>query len=1093
MGKIDKKILEQEKVLQNDKKKMLVSASAGSGKTFVMIKYITKLVCEEKIPVKDLVVLTFTKAAANEMKERLLKSLKEKGNSQFIIEQIDTLPTANISTIHAFCEKCLKKYANLIGINENFDILDENADKKLKGLAFDNALKILHAEHEDGYLILAEIYKNNNEKIKEILFEIEDIVESVADRQEFLKQNIENAENFFDKAVLYLYKKYKQEIQACLDEIEALHVPTYHDQVALALKPICDSKNLFEMSRCEIVLPPKPNVKLIGEGVSADISKIKDKLAKVLDELKSLNILDEKNVQFQRDGVLEKIVLKLFTIYENEKNKLKTAKNVLSFSDLEKYMAVLSQKENLFAGIKYVFVDEYQDTNKIQERIVKNVAKNCKFVAVGDVKQGIYGFRLASCEIFMKDVEDFSSSENATVNYLKSNFRSDQIVLDFVNDIFKVCMTKKSAGVDYLASSMLQGEKEFKQDGKTINIDLVVDDIAQKEELPDIYSVKQAQTSLKHNDFKMLLDIKQKIYEVLTKNIYEDDKFRPCRYKDIAILSRKRSELFNNLDVYLNQCGIPVNANSKMTLMDEVENKILLNLLKLALNFDDEIALLSVLLSPFGHFTLEEIATVKDERSLIEIVKNEEKFGKFVEKINNFSQNCMIFGIKKAFLMLFDDSMYCAYLNLKKGRVRLSVDQFLNEIEQSEFNFDIAGLINYLESVKIDMVAEPSGREDSVTLTTVHDSKGLEYPVVFLIGCDQSLSRGRENHDVKINEDFGFAQKYYDTENNSEVVGVKMRAIADEKQNKEFIEELMIFYVALTRAKNKLYLFGKFNEKNFIKTSLGECDSYYDFIFYALKDVAKEFVDSHKFEDKNISVNLIEEIEEKKFDEKQNLENSEFNQKDLEKIASYLNFKYKYDDKLNFKLKESVTELNHKNIENQLEKYSNDSFVFSTASTNIGNAYHALLELIDFNKLENAQGLHEQIINWGERIENIQYVNEQLLWKNIQIIKQLATDGKIFKEKEFILKEKLCNLVKNTNSEDEIMVQGVVDMFVIKDDEIVLVDYKYSNSNNKAYLVERYKNQLKFYKIALENYFKKPVKHAYLLSLKVADLIEVDL
>ena len=135
-------IQEQEEVLLNDKKNMLVSASAGSGKTYIMIKYITKLICENRIPVKDLLVLTFTKAAATEMKERLQKSLKEMGNDDFVIEQIDTLSVANISTIHSFCEKNIKKYANLLGISENFSIADENLSQKIRQNAFESAFKI---------------------------------------------------------------------------------------------------------------------------------------------------------------------------------------------------------------------------------------------------------------------------------------------------------------------------------------------------------------------------------------------------------------------------------------------------------------------------------------------------------------------------------------------------------------------------------------------------------------------------------------------------------------------------------------------------------------------------------------------------------------------------------------------------------------------------------------------------------------------------------------------------------------------------------------------------------------------------------------
>ena len=198
-------IEEQTRVLENDKKNMLVSASAGSGKTFVMIKYITMLVCDKQIPISDFVVLTFTKAAAREMKERLQASLREKGNNPFIVEQLDNLSTANITTIDSFCEKYLKKYANLVGLNEDFEIADESFAQKICAKAFERAIKILSEKAEDDYFSLMEYYKNNSEKIKKIVFEIEKLTNSVANSEEFVELNIKNIESSFDRAVKDLF------------------------------------------------------------------------------------------------------------------------------------------------------------------------------------------------------------------------------------------------------------------------------------------------------------------------------------------------------------------------------------------------------------------------------------------------------------------------------------------------------------------------------------------------------------------------------------------------------------------------------------------------------------------------------------------------------------------------------------------------------------------------------------------------------------------------------------------------------------------------------------------------------------------------
>lgn len=1095
------KIEEQERVLKNDKKNMLVSASAGSGKTYIMIKYITKLICENKIPVRDFLILTFTKAAATEMKERLQKSLKECGNDEFIIEQLDALSTANISTIHSFFEKSLKKYANLLGISENFVVADENFSQKIKQTAFEKSFKKFKKMSPEQYEELIDCYKNDKNRVKDVLFEIENLANAVADREKFLSDNRENCEDYFEKALNFLFENTIENLQENIKEVEKLHVFDFELTLKNALNVVMESKDLIEFAQNlqYFSFPQLPRKKDVGEDVVKILNSIKDDITKTLKKISELNLQDDYVVRNQREGILECQLLNLFEIYIDEEDRLKRSQNCLDFSDLEKYMKILAEKENLFSGIKYVFIDEYQDTNKIQENIIKNVAKNANFVAVGDVKQGIYGFRLASCEIFLKDMEEFSKDENSSVNYLKSNFRSSQKVLDFVNDIFKVCMTNEFTGIDYENGSMLCGMKEFKDDNsKAINIDLICEKEREVASLPKYYSVKEDVIVNEQNDLNQLLDIKNRIFEVMSSQIYEDGKFRSCKYSDIAILSRKRNGLFNNLEMFLQESGIPVVSNSKNVLLDEVEVKVLLNYLKVALNMDDDIALLSVLLSPFGQFNLQQIVDEKNknEKKLCEIVLEDASglYVDFKQRLEKFRQNCVFFGIYKAFLILFDECNYKAYVNSKQNfqKVNNFVNKFLSEIVSSDFEFDLAGLINYFETVEITVSSEPSAVSDAVLLTTIHNSKGLEYPIVFLIGCDQSLSKSKPKIDVEINENFGLALKYYDKENNKEICTTKMRAIKEFEAKKDFVEELMIFYVALTRAKNRIYLFVKYNEKCFEKFSLKDCDSYYDLIFYALNEKKDDFLAQGFVNEENIEIRKIENIEEISFENKQNLEMGKIDNKIVEKIENYLNFNYKFDQNLNFRLKESVTGLSQRNDEK--DKFSNENFSFASETVDIGNAYHLALKTLDFSKISNLNDLNEEIkANFDIFKDILQFLDLSLLLKNIITIKNVVGDCKVFKEKEFIMKERVCNLLDNVEIDDEIMLQGVVDLFAVGKDKFILIDYKYSGNINEDYLIKKYKNQLKFYKLALQAAFSKNVNEVYLLSLKYNKLIKVEI
>ena len=338
---------------------------------------------------------------------------------------------------------------------------------------------------------------------------------------------------------------------------------------------------------------------------------------------------------------------------------------------------------------------------------------------------------------------------------------------------------------------------------------------------------------------------------------------------------------------------------------------------------------------------------------------------------------------------------------------------------------------------------------------------------------------------VEINENFGLALKQYDLDNNSELVTVKMRAIREFQEKKSFAEELMIFYVAFTRAKNRIYLFG--TDKSYKKFTLRDCDSYFDLIFYALK------LEAEQFEGESLQICKIGQICEEDVVYPQSFENLEVDQEIYHKIEKYFSYKYKYDESKNFRLKESVTSLNQKNQEEEISKFSNDDFSFGSSFVEIGNAYHTALKVLNFEKIFDLDSLKSEIeikSNIFNPIENL--IDLNVLLKNILILKQFSQDAKVFKEKEFILKESISNLLKDEVSDDEILVQGVIDFFAIKNNKLTLIDYKYSNSTNDDYLINKYKNQLKIYKIALEKVLNVEKCEVYLLSLKNQKLIKLE-
>ena len=1067
-------IQEQENVLSFDKQNLIVSASAGSGKTYVLIKLITKLISEKHIPIRKLLILTFTKNASVEMKERLLKNLKSvEKMDDFILKQIDDLSVSNISTIHAYCEHCLKKYANILKLRENFVLADENLAYKLKRQALKTTLKKIKSEEKFYPLLYA--FNNSDNKIFDVMEEIGNMMESVRDRETFIEKILTKQSEIYLEAEKIVSQYIENLVTRAERKLESEHIDFDFNLSNLKKGNLLEKANFL----IGYSFPRLPNKKEIGEEKLALLKEIKKELQDNFEDIKDLALNAEK-IDEEKAGELEISLINLYLEYAKEYTALKTSQNVLDFSDLEQNMLKLIKNDLFNEDFEYVFIDEYQDTNSLQERIIKTVAKNSHFVAVGDAKQGIYGFRLASSKIFLKDVEDFKLSDKDEALYLKSNFRTSEKILNFINDLFKDVMTKETANIDYKNTSMLEAKKDYKDDGVVV-VDVVVEEEAEQEEAKEIYSVKE--DTLSSNEFKRELQVvKTRIDEALKSKIYDADleEYRQCEFKDIAILSRSRSPFFNRLGEYLKECGYPVIANKKRKLLDLPEIKILLNLLKVTLSKNDEIALLSVLMSNFGRLSQDDVFELKEnEVSPFECVKN--KCPEILNTLDEFASDGMIYGYRRAFEMLFDKTNYYSYLNSISDTLEVSVKKFLEEIENSTFDFDLPSLISYLENVDIED-AEISGGENAILLTTIHKTKGLEYPVVMIIGAGKSLKMADRHGEIAMDEDLGIAVKRYD--DGKEEKTVKLLAIQHLQEKKRFQEEMMIFYVALTRAKNRLYIIGEYKNPYSIKF-----DTYLDYVFASLSpNDLEKFLNEEHLEKGAVSYNLLTDVEELPL-EKQSIRFGEGDEKLKKEIKNYLEYEYLFKEEENIAYKNSVTSLTKKYEENEVFLPSNMVEV-NLDAVEIGNAYHLALKMIDFNEIENAKDLEKYFEN-STLSEIRDKIDLDLLNKNIQILKPFVKNGQVFKEQEFVMKDSLKNLIGVSKIADDILVQGVIDIFILNGNTATLIDYKYSSINNNQKLINRYKTQLYLYKNAIENGLEVKVGKMFLLNLKNNDLIEI--
>lgn len=1093
------KIEEQERVLKNDKKNMIVSASAGSGKTYVLIEYISRLVCQKRVPIKKLLILTFTKQAALEMKERLVEKLKKevmklkKKDEDFLIKQIDDLSVSNISTIHSFCEYCLKKYANILKINENFEIADENLAKKIKFSSLKQALKKFEKENADEMTLINFAFKYDENKLNNAIFEIEQMAHSVSDKDKYIDKILTSQQEIYKNAEQIVKNYIDDEINSYIKSLELRHFGGEADELKRNCFSVFDSASLIEKIENvkNLSLPKFPKKEEISEEENLFLGELKEDFKKFKERLTSLNLTNEK-VESEKKAELEKALVHLFLLYCEEYEKEKESVNLLDFNDLEQYMLKLSFNKVFKEEFLYVFIDEYQDTNSLQEKIVKKVAENCNFVAVGDAKQGIYGFRLASSKIFLKDVEEFEKDENGNALFLKLNFRSDKRVLNFVNSIFKNTMTVENSGINYLSTSMLQNVYEFENDNeKSVVVDIVSGSEKEKNDF-EIYSVKEdeMEENLSMNEMEVC---RAEIERQLKTQIYDNKQgvFRPVKYSDIAIISRSRNQFFNDLGKFLLQSGIPVTTMSKKYLSDTPEIKILIAVLKIALSQQDNLSLLSVLMSNFGKFNQDEILQIcqKENKNLCEIVKNNEKFADFLKKIEDFKNNGLTFGYRRAFEILFEETNYYPYIFSQYDGEELyaSINLFLNEIEKSGFMFDLPNLISYFENVSIEDNGVAVGENDSVLLTTIHKTKGLEYPIVMIINAGKSLKRAEKKGDIRLDDELGLATKFY--EGDLEEPSIKMFAIDLKNEKKRFQEEMMIFYVALTRAKNRLIIVGENKKKDLKPLSVKKIDSYFDYIFSTLASPEIEKLLSEKVLEKDmVTFNIIEKVENLQI-EKNDKKYGKIDEKIVQNVQNYLNFKYLYENKENISFKNSVTGLTKKYEDDNVFQKNNEFINVENNVVEIGNAYHYALKILDFEKIENLMDVTKNLQKSMEE-EQRKLINMELLYNNILTLKPYC-NGKVFKEQEFIMKDSLCNLIEK-NSQDEIMVQGIIDFFAVKENgSVILIDYKYSTENNPEKLINRYKLQLKLYKNAIESGLNLKVNEVYLLNLRFNNLIKV--
>ena len=1172
--------VEQNEAINKRNSNVLVSASAGSGKTAVLITRVINRVIEDEIDIDKLLVVTFTNASALELKDRLKKSLdetlaKNKNKKQFIKKQIKLLNRANICTLHAFCLKVIRENFELLEISPDFKIADENESLNLKIKALDLVFEEEYKTSNDKLIKILKLFNYKEEELFNEILNIYSYIKCLEKPFEFLNESLEkyNFARVKDICELDYGRNIYQDVISRLkilcakinEKIEMLNMYDDFTKIRDTLiedeykinNIIASSDNSWDKLYDSLHSIKFNNFsKYTGNNfeLKEEISNFRKSVVKAEFTKCQKNICEKTEVILNDNLSAYEYLQYIYTIlqrFEKTYSDLKLEKNLIDFADIEHmtYELILSNGEltevglNLREKFEEVYTDEYQDISAIQEAILKVLSKDNNRFMVGDVKQSIYHFRGASPEIFNKKIDtynfikDLKNDEEDTKIILAQNFRSRKEVINSVNFIFERIMSKSAGGCDYSLYEKLKYSASFKEDEDSKYISEVNVINLKKDEsyLEKKYEEEDKEESLieELKDFEVeAIQIADKINTILSSyNVSTKDGIRKAKYSDIVILLRNVAGKAKILEETFKKKGIPCFSDVSSSIFEREEVDLLLSFLRVLDNKYQDVYLIAIMYSVIGNFTLDELAIIKNNKkstyfySLLEEYVLNGKDEKLVKKVQVFLDKLNYYGefskkrtISELILEIYHNTgLYYQFIfdkNVKERKANL--DLILNMTLEFEKN-NLANLneyISYVDSLKnkldsSSMSAKTLGEnEDVVKIMTIHKSKGLEFPIVILSDTARKYNYKELNNKILLDSQLGVGINIVNEEYNVSYPSIIKQAIKYKMINEIKSEELRLLYVAMTRAKEKLIIFGttkdysKLNDSLFVmkKGNLIDSyvvlqnDSYLKNILLALKSdnyldtfsfnlLNGEVKDTNSFEVISSKESILEEIElkEKEIDEK--VLNEKIKDIDDE-VNSYIkNVDFKNTSRV------SVSELKKEDSVVNFETPNCISKKTYMSSARKGTLIHFILQILDFNTIDKKDDLiyfiseceKNNIISTEDK-KSIN-VNSIMNFLNSKLGIMIKNSNYIRKEQEFIL--------KNSSFSDSI-IQGVVDLyFEDKDGNLILLDFKTDNLDEEKEFITRYKKQLAIYKEALEKLLNKKVYKTYIYSFKLNKEIEL--
>ena len=1190
---------EQKQAIYEKNINILVAAAAGSGKTAVLVERIINKIINENTDIDKLLVVTFTNAAASEMRERVLnaiyKKIDENPEDERLQRQVTLLNKASICTIDSFCLDVVRNNFFEIDISQNFRIGDTTEIEILKQDVIEDLFEEKYETQDKDFEKLINTYTSykDDTPLKELILKIYTYIQSNPFPEKWLNEKIEmfNLSDKLDQdfAQTIWGKQLLKQVEEILEdgivklEAEKNNLAKY-EELSKYYLIINDDIEQLEMLKAnldswdkaytiassikfktwakdmKITLEAKDVAKATRDAVKKSLEKVLEKI--LIFESEEAN--QDINDMYEILKKLGKIILE----FGEKFTKRKKEKNIVDFSDVEHFALKILLDENAQPteiAKKYqekfeeIAIDEYQDSNLVQEYILTSISRGNNIFMVGDVKQSIYKFRQARPDLFLGKYKKYQTKQNKTeADDLKiqlfKNFRSRSEVLDFSNMIFASIMTEELGELNYTTEEFLNLGASYEDTNQDLRAEINIlnveepstesvysEEIQEEEDEVVKERVENIELEAKFvaNRIKQLIENKFQIYDAKKKEK------RDIRYKDIVVLLRSTKEPAPIFEKEILNLGMPVFSDASSEYLESIEIQTIMSLLRIIDNPLQEIPLVAVMRSCIGGFTDNELVQIrlsdKYDNFYNAILKSKKDVdNKLRNKIEQFLNNLEMWRKEQEYLSLdeliwkiYNDTGYYNYVGLMtNGEIRQANLKMLFERAKQCESISFKGLfnfINYIEKIKtsskdMDSAKVIGENDDVIRIMSIHKSKGLEFPVVFLSGTGKQFNMQDLNNKILLHPEIGIGVKYIDYDRQIEYDTLSKQAMKNQIMLETLSEEMRVLYVALTRAKEKLIITGystadkqkdidelkyKYSELNHIL--LKKYISYLDWmklVYVYHQEEMDKLAIIQMFEKDEVLKMCTVKVEQEENEAKQilrKLSEVEIDSREQENVIKLLEYEYQNKMATTLKNKMSVTEIKEMDKTEPVQNVPGDKtepvlnvpkFLQEDENVKITNAQKGTLVHLCMQKLDLSKKMYtyddvkklvseletKKIITAKEaeaiNINKIYQFTKSKIWNEMTNSKQVE------REKPFYINIPAKEIYKQ-DLEEKILVQGIIDLYYITaQDELILVDFKtdFVEDRNEQILVDKYRIQLNLYKRALESATGRTVDRVYIYS-----------